>query len=495
MSVPVILAIDEGTTNAKAVCINQDGQIIAKGSKSLSISHPQSAWSEQNPYEIIESVRSAIKQALTTANDLSVQAIAISNQRESILIWERATGTPLTPVVSWQCRRSEAFCQSLAASSDADLVQRSSGLPIDPLFPAAKINVLLNELPEGRERAKAGELCIGTIDVWLAWNLTGGKAFVTDPSNASRTQLFNIHNQSWDSALLEVFDIPFAALPEVLPSSCVRGESYQFDGLPDGIPVMSQVGDSHAALYGQGGFIPGVIKATYGTGSSLMTPVEDISGDDYRLGKTIAWHDGQLTYALEGNITHTGAGVAWMSRMLGISDLNTLTEMAAAEKGNGGVYFVPALSGLGAPYWQSDARGLITGLTDFSTPSTLARAALESIIYQIADVFYLMEQMSGRALDALLVDGGPTQSKWLMQSQADLLQRPVIRSKTAEVSALGAGYLAGKALGWWSSREQLAALERNFEIIEPISAHTDLQDNYLGWKAAIQRTLFQPTNH
>lgn len=492
MSTPIIVSIDEGTTNAKAICIDQQGHILAKGSRSLQLTHPQAGWSEQDPMEIVNAVQQAVAEAVSKVNDAQIMAVAISNQRESVLIWDRETGAALTPVVSWQCRRSAEFCQKLANSPDASVVQQKTGLPVDPLFPGAKISLLLDGIADGRARAEQKQLCMGTIDSWLVWHLSGQQAFVTDHSNASRTQLFNIYQQCWDEELLKIFNVPMGGLAEVINSSALRAETRGFPGLPDGIPILSQIGDSHAALYGQGGFMPGVIKATYGTGSSLMTPVEEVTSDDYRLGRTIAWHDGALSYALEGNITHTGAAVGWMANMLGMKDIDQFASLAAATDSNDGVYFVPALSGMGAPHWNSKARGVICGLTDNASPAILARASLEAVAYQVADVFNLMESMAGSRLDTLLVDGGPTRNQWLMQFQADLLQRQILRSTTEEVSAIGAGYLAGKALGWWKTRDDLAALQRQVEVIEPSSTRQDLGDSYARWQQAVERTLFMP---
>ncbi len=484
----VILSIDEGTTNAKAICVDRSGQILSKGSKGLSVSHPKPAWSEQDPLAILEGVNFAIQTALADKS-VTIEAIGISNQRESVLIWERSSGKPLTPVIVWQCRRSEAFCEALAQSEFAEIVQHKTGLPIDPLFPAAKIRWALDHLQDGHARAASGELCIGTIDSWLLWNLTDGEAFVTDVSNASRTQLFNIHTQRWDEELAEIFGIPLQCLAEIKPSCAYRGQTKNVAGLPDGVAILSQIGDSHAALYGQGGFMPGVIKATYGTGSSLMTPISRLSPGDYRLAHTTAWNDGELTYALEGNITHTGAGVDYMARLLGMKDVQILADLAQTTDSNYGVYFVPALSGLGAPYWQSRARGLITGLTENAGAAQLARAALEAIAYQVADVFYLMEEMAGTALDQLLVDGGPTKNPWLMQFQSNVINRPVARINVAEVSALGAGYLAGKALGWWNDRGALATLDRNTHLIRPNQQAERDRECYQAWKQVIRQTL------
>ncbi len=483
----VILAIDEGTTNAKAVYMDKKGQIIAKASQRLCVYHPKPAWSEQDPMEIIEAVRMAVMEL--PHKNIEIAAIGISNQRESVLIWDKKTGQALTPVAVWQCRRSQAFCQELAQSQAAQIIQEKTGLPIDPLFPAAKIRCLLDGLDNGHIRAKKGEICAGTIDSWLLWNLSQGRAFATDVSNASRTQLFNIHSQSWDESLAQIFGIPMECLPQIAPSSGFFGETLGFEGIADGIPILSQIGDSHGALYGQGGFMAGVVKATYGTGSSLMTSISKPRPSDEGLAQTVAWNDGGLTYALEGNITHTGSGVDYMRKLLNIKDIDTLTRLAQSVETNNNVYFVPALSGLGAPYWQSQASGLITGLTDNATAAHLARAALEAVAYQVADVFYGMEKAAKEKLHQLLVDGGPTKNTWLMQFQANVINRPIIRSHIAEVSALGAGYLAGKSLGWWQSREDLAKLERHIEVIHPHQHTQNIQENYKQWQKAIMQTM------
>jgi len=489
---PVILAIDEGTTNAKAVLVDKSGQVVAVGSSPLSLHHPYPSWAEQDGLEIYHAVLASIGQVLRAVPDADIQAIGISNQRESVLVWERATGRPLTPVAIWQCRRSEEYCKKLAASDKAAVVQQKTGLPIDPLFPAAKIRWLLESVDNGIERASLGELCVGTIDSWLTFKLTAGQSFTTDVSNASRTQLFSLHSQQWDDELLAIFGIPRACLAEVLPSAAVRGETLKVACLASGIPIMSQVGDSHAALYGQGGFQTGVIKATYGTGSSLMTPVKGELGKDYRLAHTVAWNDGDLSLALEGNITHSGAAVDYMSKLLGLNGPSDVAALAAKADSNRGVYFVPALAGLGAPHWASEARGTVVGLTDAAGPEQLCRAAVEAVAYQVSDVFFLMEQMSGQTLSALLVDGGATKNHQLMQLQADLIQRPVIRTLNSEVSALGAAYLAGKALGWWPDQQALTALRREVEVIQPNPGNEQAQKDYAAWQIAVQRTLFTP---
>ncbi len=489
---PFLIAIDEGTTNAKAITVDMHGKILSKGSVPVSLSHPQPGWAEQDPQLIWNATQQAVAQSLSGMATEQLKGIAISNQRESVMVWDKATGKALTPIVSWQCRRSESICQQIAQKPEAGRVIELTGLALDPLFPAAKIVWLLQSIPDGFAKAAAGELCVGTVDVWLLWNLTGGESFVTDHSNASRYQLFNIHSMQWDDELLTVFGIPKACLPKVLPSSELRGYTRNCGVVPDGVPVLSQAGDSHAALYGQGGFNPGTVKATYGTGSSLMTRINQLPAEDFGLSKTVAWHDGESSLALEGNITHTGAGLAFVSRLLGINDFDKLSQMAESTANNAGVYFVPALSGLGAPYWDTQARGIFCGLTDATTPAILARAGLESIAYQIADVFFAMEKAAGTRLNALLVDGGATKNRWLMQFQADLLQRTIVRNQVAEISALGAAYLAGKAIGWWKDHAALAALPRDVERIEPNPQSKDMMNNYRAWKVAVTRARFQP---
>ncbi|MEE3650400.1 MULTISPECIES: FGGY family carbohydrate kinase [unclassified Brenneria] len=492
MFTPVILAIDEGTTNAKAVAVDAQGNILSKAAVALQIAHPEPGRAEQDAMAIWHAVCQAVEGCLSSLNRVQVAGIAISNQRESVLIWERRSGRPLTPLVSWQDRRSERFCQALQGGAEEKLIEARTGLPLDPLFPAAKIHSMLAELPDGVSRAAHGELCIGTVDCWLNWQLSGGQAYSTDYSNAARTQLFDIHRQCWDEDLLALFAIPSVCLPAVTLSAALHGHTAltEIKGLAAGIPIVALIGDSHAALYGQGINQSGAIKATYGTGSSLMTTIAGPHAHSSGLSTTIAWHDGELRYALEGNITHTGSGFAWIGKMLGIPSVAQLTELALSATSAQGVFFVPALSGLGAPHWDTHARGLLCGLTDATTPATIARAGLEAIAYQIADVFFAMEQAAQCTLPALRVDGGATQNRWLMQFQADLLQRPLIRNHNAEVSALGAAYLGGKTLGWWRDGEQIAALPREVEFIEPRAPHGALQESYAQWQTAVARARF-----
>jgi len=485
---PLILAIDEGTSNAKAVLVNELGQVVARGSRALSISHPQAGFSEQDPLLIWQHTLAAIEECLAQV-DRPVTALAISNQRESVVAWDRRSGAPLSPCISWQCRRSTAMCTQLHAQGHEALILEKTGLALDPMFSAGKFRWILDHLDNGHARAAAGEICLGTVDSWLLWQLSGGQVFATDYSNAARTQLFNLHTCAWDPELLDLFGIPLAALAPIQPSAGFFAETVATGGLPAGIAVLAMIGDSHAALYGQGGFAPGLVKATLGTGSSLMTPMGGPIASTHGLSTTLAWHDGgRATFAMEGNIVHTGAAVQWASRLVTGESLDALTEQAAQLPDNGGVYFVPALSGLGAPHWKADARGLICGLTEATSGAHILRAALESIGYQIRDVFDAMQQDIGSPLKELWVDGGVTRNRWLMQFLANLLQRPVVRSLSPEVSALGAAHLAGRALGVWTSDDALAGLERQRERFEP-QDDPAMAGRYEAWKAALRRTL------
>lgn len=495
MSSPVILAIDEGTTNAKVVAVDRDGQIVARCGIGVAMYHPAPGLAEQDPHALWQAVCEALSGCLQQLNAPEVAGIAISNQRESVLIWQRSDGQPLTPVVSWQDRRSEGFCQQLLNRGFGEAITRLTGLPVDPLFPAAKIRSLLDGIPNGRLRAAQGELCIGTIDSWLNWKLTEGESFTTDFSNASRTQLFNIYRAQWDDELLAVFDIPRAALAQVHPSASLHGEvrTTSIAGLTPGTPILALIGDSHAALYAQRSACGHVVKATYGTGSSLMLSLPEPASRANALSTTLAWHDGELHYALEGNITHTGSGAAWLGKMLGINDPVELTKLAQSTEDNQGVYYVPALSGLGAPWWDLQARGMICGMTDAATPAILARAALESVAYQIADVFFAMEHACGTRLETLCVDGTATKNRWLMQFQADVLQRPLIIQPAAEVSALGATLLAGKVLGWWQDGQLPVSLATCGERLLPDSRQQQkMQHNYKQWLEAVARCRFEP---
>ncbi len=445
---------------------------------------------EQDPWELWRASRDALAEVLSGVPAAGVAAIAIANQRESALIWDRRTGQPLGPCAVWQCHRSAPLCGELAARGLEPFIRQRTGLTLDPMFSAGKLRWLLEHVADGPRRAGQGEICAGTVDSWLLWNLTGGAVHACDVTNASRTQLMNLRRLDWDDDLLGLFGVPRACLPAIRPSSHLYGETAARDGLPGGIPIGSLIGDSHAALYGHAGFRPGAVKATYGTGSSLMTPTPAPLISERGLSATVAWgFAGGATYASEGNIYATGAAVDWLSQFLGLEGPDALEQRARQVDDTGGVYFVPALVGLGAPHWSDSARGLITGLTRGATAAHAARAALEAIAYQIRDVFDAMQRDAG-ALSVLHADGGPTRNAFLMQFQADILGVPVLRSLAGDVSALGAAYLAGLASGVWASESELAALPRETQRYDPRMGDAARQALYEGWQQAVARALF-----
>jgi glycerol kinase len=485
----VILAIDQGTTNTKVLLVDAQGTVTAQASRPLAQRYPHPAWVEQDADAIWQSVREAIDECLAAAGAPALAAIAITNQRESAMLWERASGRPLGPVVVWQCRRTADFCAELRAHNLAHWLAERTGLAIDPLFSASKIRWLLDHAQDGQRRAERGELCVGTMDSWVLWNLTGGAVHACDLTNASRTQLLDIHSRRWSNDLIELFGVPRAALPDVRPSCADFGTSVAIGRLPAGIPIASMIGDSHAALFGQAGFVPGTVKATYGTGSSLMTPTATPILSQQGLSTTIAWalDRDQVTYALEGNIAVTGAAVQWLAEFLGLPGAAAVAELAERAGDAGGLYLVPAFVGLGAPYWNDAARGLICGLTRGSTAAHLARATVEAIAYQVRDVFDVMQAEAGEELQVLLADGGASRNDMLMQFQADIIGRPLLRSTSAEASPLGAAYLAGLAVGIWRTLDEISQLPRPRERFEPrMSAH-DRAGLYAGWQTAIAR--------
>lgn len=485
-----ILAIDQGTTNTKAVLVDASGGIVARASRPLSVTYPRPAWVEQDPLELWRSVEEAVEECLGVAGGGKLEAVAVSNQRESIILWERATGRPAGPCVVWQCRRTTPFCTQLRERGLEPMLRERTGLTIDPLFSAAKARWLLDQAVDGRHRARDGGLCLGTVDSWVLWNLTGGAVHACDMTNASRTQLFNINRLEWDEELLDLFQVPAAALPKVMASSAIYGETVPNGRLPGGVPIAGMIGDSHGALFGHAAFQPGTVKATYGTGSSLMTPTAKRVYSGRGLSATIAWAADAAVYALEGNIAVTGAAVEWLGRLLGLAKpVEGIAELATGTADSGGVYLVPAFVGLGAPHWRESARGLISGLTQGATASHLARAAIESIAYQVRDVFDVMEAEAGARLQALLADGGASRNDSLMQFQADIIGRPVLRSGSAEVSALGAACLAGLATGFWPGREEIERLPRPRDRFEPRMAPGKRDELWAGWQRAVTRAM------
>jgi glycerol kinase len=486
-----ILTIDQGTTNTKVVLVDAAGQVFARASRPLQIRYPQPAWVEQDAQEIWQSVVETMTECVAMAGSPDVLAVAITNQRESVVAWERATGLPLGPAITWQCRRTTPFCDELKVRGLEELLHARTGLTIDPLFSASKARWLLDHIPAGSQRAANGEICLGTMDSWVLWNLTGGAVHACDVSNASRTQLLNLAAAQWDDELIGLFGVPRAALPQVRPSSFLFGETQAFNGLCVGTPIASLIGDSHAALYGHAGIYQGAVKATYGTGSSLMTPLSAPLASTHGLSTTVAWGRDQITYALEGNISATGAAVQWLGEILGWQDNGREIEALSREVTDAdGVYLVPAFVGLGAPYWNPDARGTITGLTRGTTRAHLARATMESIAYQIRDVFDALEADTHAHLQQIYADGGASRNDILMQFQADILARPVLRNRSSDVSALGAAYLAGQAIGLWKSEDEISQLARPTDLFEPRLPEGERAARYAGWQQAVAQTMF-----
>ncbi len=491
-----ILAIDQGTTNTKALLVDEIGQVLARASRPVQISYPRPAWVEQDGWMLWNTTSECIVElvdGLTEEQRSSITAVAVTNQRETVLVWDRKTGEPAGPAIIWQCRRTSPFCDELRARGLDGHITRLTGLTIDPMPSGSKARWLLDSIPSGQKRAASGELAIGTVDSWVLWNLTGGKVHATDTSNASRTQLFNLETAAWDPELLELFGIPAAALPEIKHSSSYYGETVPLGKLPGGIPVTSLMGDSHAALFGHAGFEPGMVKATYGTGTSLMTPTLQPVFSSRGISTTVAYSRYSVRYALEGNILVTGSAVQWFGQLFSLQDTGRkIEELATSVESTDGVYLVPAFVGLGAPHWKDRARGNISGLTRGSSMAHIARATLEAIAYEVRDVFDAMESDSGAPLRMLLADGGASQNAFLMQFQADILGRTVQRNLSSDIAPVGAAYLAGLEAGIWKDENEIAALPRKVDLFEPKMAESIRKELYDGWKNAVARTVFQP---
>lgn len=449
MTGELILAIDQGTTNTKALLVDSAGQVLHQASLANVVTYPQPGWAEQSASGLMDGVRQVIAEIVARSGGAEIAGIGISNQRESILVWDAATGEPIGPVIIWQCRRSAPKCDALRAAGHADTIEHKTGLALDPLFPAAKIAWLLDNIAGARDRAEAGQLRTGTVDSWLLWKLSGGKVHLTDHSNASRTQLFNTETLSWDADLCALFGVPQSMLAEVKSSDSRFGVTADgASALPAGTPILAMIGDSHAALFGHGVRAPGTVKATYGTGTSLMALTPNRVRSRHGISSTIAWsRNGQVQHALEGNISVSGQSAAFAAEILGLTDAAALSALAETVPDSNGVSFVPALVGLGAPYWRADARGTITGLSLGTKPAHIARAALEAIAFQVADVYSAMEADMKTDLGELRADGGASRNPRLMQFQSDILARPVAAAAAPEVSALGAAALAFSSLG------------------------------------------------
>lgn len=457
---PVILAIDQGTTNTKALLVAPDGSVLLSRSRPMLVTYPQPGWAEQSATDIWEAVAALIAELVADAPDAQIAALAISNQRETVVLWETASGRPIAPAVIWQCARSAQRCAALRAAGLQDEIVARSGLGIDPLFPAAKIAWLLDAIPGARERAAKGEIKAGTIDSWLLWNLTGGQVHATDHSNAARTQIFNLDTLDWDPELARIFDVPLAILPRIAPSDGGFGAvAPGLTALPAGTPIQVLLGDSHAALFAHGIHAPGRAKATIGTGSSLMAATAGRVRSSHGLSGTIAWSraDGGAQHAIEGNISVSGHAAAFATALLGLADEQALTELAAGVESSAGVVFVPALAGLGAPHWQAGARGTISGMTLATRPAHVARATLEAIALQIGDVLDAIAADLSIDLPELSIDGGAARNSLLAQLLADLTGRTIVRPEIAEASALGVARMAAEALGLAGSGAPAAA--------------------------------------
>ena len=488
-----IMALDSGTTSNRCILFNEAGEVCSVAQKEFTQIFPQPGWVEHDADEIFATQLEVARQALAnigaTAGDIA--AIGITNQRETTIVWNKNTGRPVYNAIVWQCRRTSAYCDQLAAEGLVDTIRGKTGLVIDPYFSGTKIRWILENVPGARNQAERGELLFGTVETWLIWKLTGGRVHVTDYSNASRTMLFNINTLTWDEDILKRMDIPASMLPAPMPSSrCYGVTDAQFFGAP--IPISGAAGDQQAALFGQACFAPGDSKVTYGTGAFLLmnagdTPIFSKNG----LVTTIAWGlDGKVTYALEGSIFVAGAAIQWLRDELRfIESAGDSEYMAQKVRDTNGCYVVPAFTGLGAPYWDAYARGAVVGLTRGVNKYHIIRATLDSIAYQTNDVLKAMASDSGINLSRLKVDGGASANNYLVQTQADISGAPVLRPKCVETTALGAAYLAGLAVGYWDSTEDIRknwAVDRCFE---PGISQEERERKLRGWKKAVQYTM------
>ena len=487
-----ILAIDQGTTGSTALIINDRMEVVGRANREFTQRFPQAGWVEHDPRDILRSVEEAVRAALADSgvspHDLA--AIGVTNQRETVALWDRATDEPLHNAIVWQCRRTTELCARLKAEGHEPRVSELTGLRLDPYFSGTKMAWLLDAVEGARARAEAGELAFGTIDTLLAWHITGGEAHVTDVSNASRTLLMDLKTLSWSPELLSLLQIPASTLPRICSNSEIYGHTRGFAGLPDGIPLAGLIGDQQGALFGQACFEPGEAKCTYGTGAFLLmntghTPKASARG----LLTTVAWQLGATTtYALEGSAFIAGAAVQWLRDGLGvIKRAADIEPLARQVEGSDGVYFVPALTGLGAPHWDPEARGLICGLTRGTRLPHIARATLEGIAHQNAELLEAMQADSAQPLSALKVDGGAAANDLLMQTQADLLGCQLVRPRMLETTALGSGLLAGLAVGVWSDLNAVRERWSAEATFTPTAPKAQVEEMKAGWRAAVRR--------
>jgi len=488
-----VLALDQGTTSSRAILFDRQGEIVSTAQSEFPQIYPRPGWVEHEPEAIWESQLATARQAVERAGVSATQlaAIGITNQRETTVVWDRETGAPLHNAIVWQCRRTAPMCDELRRQGWTDLIRRKTGLVVDAYFSGTKLAWLLREVPGLRQKAEKGQALFGTVDSFLIWRLSGGRLHLTDVSNASRTMLYNVHDLDWDDDILAELDIPRAMLPEVRPSSSVYGRT-QADFFGTEVPLAGAAGDQQAALFGQTCYAPGQAKNTYGTGCFLLLNTGGQAVNSERgLLTTIAWQlgaDGPVTYALEGSVFVAGAAIQWLRDGLGlIAHAAESQALAAQVPDTGGVYFVPAFVGLGAPYWDAYARGTIVGMTRGTDRRHLARAALEAICYQSRDLLEAMAADSGIRLQALRADGGAAANDLLMQLQADLVGVPVERPAVTETTALGAAYLAGLAVGYWSGLDEIAAQWRVGARFDPAMEAAQRDALYAGWQRAVER--------
>jgi glycerol kinase len=489
--VQYVLALDQGTTSSRALLFDQEGTIRSVAQQEFAQIFPQPGWVEHDPEQIVSSQVAVALEALAKvrARPQEVAAIGIANQRETTIVWSRETGEPVCNAIVWQDRRTADFCERLRSEGHSPLIQQRTGLLIDSYFSASKISWILENVPDARAHAEAGKLAFGTVDTWLLWKLTAGQVYATDASNASRTMLFNIHTGAWDHELLDLFRVPVSMMPGVRSSSEIYGEVTAVKGL-ERIPLAGIAGDQQAALFGQRCIRPGLTKNTYGTGCFMLqnSGTRAVPSSN-RLVTTVAWKIGDVTeYALEGSVFVGGAVVQWLRDGLGLIRRSEEVEaLAMSVPDNGGVYFVPAFVGLGAPHWDSYARGSMFGLTRGSTAGHLARASLESIAYQVADLLDAMRRDSGASVQELRVDGGAAANDCLMQFQSDILGAPVVRPAVTETTALGAAYLAGLGVGFWKAGLDASATTKDRRF-EPQMSEFHARQLRNQWNEAVSRS-------
>lgn len=488
-----VLALDQGTSSSRAILFDRQGNICGLAQQAFAQHYPQPGWVEHDAEEIWQT-QLAVAQAVLRENGISaaqIAAVGLTNQRETTVLWDRTSGEPLHKAIVWQDRRTAPTCEALTSAGHAELFRQRTGLVLDAYFSGTKLKWLLDNIPGARQRAERGELAFGTVDTWLAWKLSAGRAHITDPSNASRTLLFDIHRQCWDDELLGLLDIPHSVLPEVVDSSGQIADT-EAAWLGASIPLTAIAGDQQAATFGQACFEHGMAKNTYGTGCFLMmnTGGQAIASQHRMLG-TIGWRrGGQTRYLLEGSVFMGGAVVQWLRGGLGIiSSADQIEALAASVPDNGGVYLVPAHVGLGAPHWDPYARGAMLGMTRGTTRAHIARAALEAIAFQSADVLGAMESDAGKRLSELRVDGGAAGNNLLLQFQSDLLGVPVVRPHITETTALGAACLAGLAVGFWQDEAEITEIWRAERRFEPGMQNDQREDLMANWRRAVQRSL------